>query len=107
MHAHAHMRVYACFSLVPSSLCYYSETTEDWQETKLTQFKPSNYVFSCPCNKETPRTSKPLREGDNQTEQFNHKSHAGGGESSDSASDRPAQPLYKYQQDYQQKAHAQ
>jgi hypothetical protein len=107
MHAHAHMRAYACFFLVPSSVCCYSETTEDWQETKLTQFKPSDYVFSCPCNKETPGTSEPLIEGDNQTEQFNHTSHAGGGESSDSASDRPAQPLYKYQQGCQQNAHAQ
>jgi hypothetical protein len=29
---------------------------------------PSDYVFGCPCNKETPKTSKPLREGDNQTD---------------------------------------
>jgi hypothetical protein len=29
---------------------------------------PSDYVFSCPCNKETPKTRKPLREGDNQTD---------------------------------------
>jgi hypothetical protein len=63
MHAQARMRVYACFSLVPSSLCCHPETTEDWQETKLTQFKPSDYILSCPCNKETPKTSKPLREG--------------------------------------------
>jgi hypothetical protein len=28
----------------------------------------SDYVFSCPCNKETPKTSKPLRQGDNQTD---------------------------------------
>jgi hypothetical protein len=28
----------------------------------------SDYVLSCPCNKETPKTSKPLREGDNQTD---------------------------------------
>jgi hypothetical protein len=34
MHAQAHMRVSALFSLVPSSLCCYSETTEYWQETK-------------------------------------------------------------------------
>jgi hypothetical protein len=107
MHARARMRVYACFYLVPSSLCCHSETTEDWQETKHTQFKPSDYVLSCPCNKETPKTSKPIREGDNQTEQFNHTSHAGGGGSSDFASDHLAQPLYKYQQDCQQKAHAQ
>jgi hypothetical protein len=107
MHAHAHMRVYALFSLVPSSLCCHSETTEDWQETKLTQFKPSDYVFSCPCNKGTPKTSEPLREGDNQTEQLIHTSHAGGFGSSDSASDHLAQPLYKYQQDCQQKARAQ
>jgi hypothetical protein len=36
MHAQARMRVYARFSLVPSNLCCYSETTEDWQETKHT-----------------------------------------------------------------------
>jgi hypothetical protein len=71
------------------------------------KFHPSDYVLSCPCNKETPKTSKPLREEDNQTEQFNHTGHAGGGESSDSASDHLEQPLYKYQQDCQQKAHAQ
>jgi hypothetical protein len=99
MHAHSYMRVYACFSLVPSSLCCHSETTEDWHETKHTQFKPYDYVLSCPCNKETPKTSKPLREGDHQTEQFNHISHAGGGGSIDSASDHLSQPLYKYQQD--------
>jgi hypothetical protein len=29
---------------------------------------PSDYLFSFPCNKETPRTSKPLREGDNHKE---------------------------------------
>jgi hypothetical protein len=107
MHAQARMRVYTCFYLVPSSLWCHSETTEGWQETKHTQFKPSDYVLSCPCNKETPKTSKPLREGDNQTEQFNHTSHAGGGGSSDFASDHLAQPLYKYQQDCQQKSHAQ
>jgi hypothetical protein len=55
----------------------------------------------------TPKTSKPLREEGNQTEQFNHTNHAEGGESSDSTSDHLAQPLYKYQQDCQQKAHAQ
>jgi hypothetical protein len=37
MHAQARMRVYARFSLVPTSLCCYSETTEDWQETNHTQ----------------------------------------------------------------------
>jgi hypothetical protein len=31
-------------------------------------YTPSDYVFSCPCNKKTPKTSKPLREGDNQTD---------------------------------------
>jgi hypothetical protein len=98
MHTHVHMRVYACFSLVPSSLCCHSETTEDWQETKLAQFKPSDFVFSCPCNKETPKTREPLREGGNQIEQFNHTSRAGGGGSGDSASDHLAQPLYKYHQ---------
>jgi hypothetical protein len=104
MHDQARMRVYACFSLCPSSLCCHSETlcchsetTEDWQETKHTQFKPSDKVLSCLCNKETPNTRKPLREGDNQTEQFNNTNHAGGGESSDSASDHLAQPVYKYQ----------
>jgi hypothetical protein len=54
-----------------------------------------------------PQDQKPLREGDNQTEQLNHTSHAGGGGSSDSAFENPEQPLYKYQQDCQQKAHAQ
>jgi hypothetical protein len=107
MHAQARMRVYVCFSLVPSSLCCHYETAEDWQEKKQTQFKLSDYVLSCPCNKETPKTSKPLREGDNHTEQFNHTNHTGGGGSSDSASDHLAQPLYKYQQDCQQNAHAQ
>jgi hypothetical protein len=29
---------------------------------------PSDYVFSFPCNKETPKTSKPVIEGDNQTD---------------------------------------
>jgi hypothetical protein len=29
---------------------------------------PSDYVFRCPCNKETPKTRKPLREGDNHTD---------------------------------------
>jgi hypothetical protein len=28
----------------------------------------SDYVFSCPCNKETPKTRKALKEGDNQTD---------------------------------------
>jgi hypothetical protein len=28
---------------------------------------PSDYVFSFPCNKETSKTSKPLKEGYNQT----------------------------------------
>jgi hypothetical protein len=46
MHAHAHMRVYVCFYLVPLILCCHSETTEDWQETKHTQFNPSDYVLS-------------------------------------------------------------
>jgi hypothetical protein len=32
------------------------------------KFHSSDYVLSCPCNKETPNTSKPLREGDNQTD---------------------------------------
>jgi hypothetical protein len=36
MHAQARMRVYARFSLVPSNLCCYSQTTEDWQETEHT-----------------------------------------------------------------------
>jgi hypothetical protein len=107
MYAQARMRVYACFSLVPSNLCCHSETAEGWQETSTYKFHPSYYVLSCPCNKETPKTSKPLREGDNQTEQFNHTSHAGGGGSSDSASDHLEQPLYKYQQGSQQKAHSQ
>jgi hypothetical protein len=71
------------------------------------KFHHSDYVLSCPCNKETPKTSEPLREGGNHTEQFNHTIHAGGGDSSDSASDHLEQPLRKYQQDCQQKAHAQ
>jgi hypothetical protein len=29
---------------------------------------PSDYVISCPCNNETPKTSKPLKQGDNQTD---------------------------------------
>jgi hypothetical protein len=32
------------------------------------KFHSSDYVLSCPCSKETPKTSKPLREGDNQTD---------------------------------------
>jgi hypothetical protein len=32
------------------------------------KFHSSDYVFSCPCNKETPNTSKPLKKGDNQTD---------------------------------------
>jgi hypothetical protein len=69
MHAQAHMRVYACFSLVTSNLCCHSETAEDLQETKHTQMPLIwQYVLSCPCNKENPKTSKPLREGDNQTD---------------------------------------
>jgi hypothetical protein len=39
--------------------------------------------------------------------QFNHTSHEGGGESSDSASAHLEQPWCKYQQDCQQKEHAQ
>jgi hypothetical protein len=37
MYAQARMRVYAHFSLVPSNICCYYETTEDLQETKYTQ----------------------------------------------------------------------
>jgi hypothetical protein len=71
------------------------------------KFHSSDYVFSFPYNKETPKTSKPLREGDNQTGQLNHTGHAGGRESGDSASTHLEQPWCKHQQDCQQKAHAQ
>jgi hypothetical protein len=60
----ARMRIYARFSLVPSKLCCYSETTEDLQGNKAhTHSIPSDYVFSFPCNKEIPKTSKPLQRG--------------------------------------------
>jgi hypothetical protein len=60
----ARMRVYARFSLVPSNLCCYSETTEDLQENKAhTHYTQYDYVFSCPCNKETPKIIKPLQRG--------------------------------------------
>jgi hypothetical protein len=32
------------------------------------KFHSPDYVLSCPCKKETPKTSKPLRERDNHTD---------------------------------------
>jgi hypothetical protein len=67
MHAQSRMQVYARFSLVPSNLYCYSETT-DGRKQSTRKFHSSDYVFSCRCNKETPKTIKPLKEGDNQTD---------------------------------------
>jgi hypothetical protein len=57
-----------------------------------------------------PQDQQTSQRGDNQTEHFNHTGHAGvggGGESGDSASTHLEKPWCKYQQDCQQKAHAQ
>jgi hypothetical protein len=61
----AHARLRALF-LSPLKLMLQFVTAEDWQETKHTHPTPSDYVFSCPCNKETPKTRKPLKEGGSQ-----------------------------------------